>query len=95
MEGPAVLKIRNISGTTLTIDTVMVNGVWVAKSWILRDENSDPGTLLLEAFKGGRGFPARLGPNHIAIIRVDTTASVGDAYEITVATDSGLWSFEF
>ncbi len=95
MEGPAMLKIRNISGAPLTIDTVRVNGAWIAKSWILRDESSDVGSLLTEAFKGGRGFPARLEPNHLAIIIVDTRAAVGDAYEATISTDSGLWSFEF
>ena len=95
MDGPALLKVRNISGAPVLIDTVRVNGAWIADSWNLRDESSDPSSLLMEAFKGGRGFPARLAPNHIAIIRVDTRASVGDAYETTISTDDGLWSFEF
>ncbi len=95
MEGPAMLKIRNISGAPLTIDTVRVNGGWIAKSWILRDENSDVGSLLTEAFSGGRSFPARLEPNHVAIVIVNTRATVGDAYEATISTEDGLWSFEF
>ncbi len=95
VEGPAMLKIRNMSRAPITIDTVKVNNAWIAKSWILRDENSNPLGLLAEAFQGGRGFPAKLEPNHIAIIIVDTRATVGDAYEATISTEDGLWSFEF
>lgn len=95
MQGPAMLKIRNISGAEIVIHSVEINDAWIADGWLLRDENTDPLSLLAAMFKGGDPFPAKLGQNHIAIVIVDTGATVKDAYKALISTSGGSWEYTF